>query len=503
MTRTTISTVSGRFNGQIRNAARCWLGIRYGRVPSRWQQPEAQAPHRFARDCSFYRRPALQHSSAMGAQIPGGFHDGVEDALTLNVFAPLETVRRCPVMVWIHGGGFAVGSASQSWYDGSTLAREHNVLVVTINYRVGVLGFLRLNDITDGRIPATGNEGLLDQIAALEWIQRHIDAFGGDPDNVTIFGESAGAMSISSLMTMPAAEGLAHKAIMQSGNMHAAHSIDNANRVASEFLKALPASVRTNPIKASKEALTDAAATLHGRLMFDERLTIMPTRPVVDGESLPMLPIQAMRDGHAAKIPVIIGYNKDEWRYFAQVDRAMKRLDDAGLRQRLAYHFRPNEVERLLELYAYDPTLERAGFLTYSRIHSDASFIASSKAAIEALASRQPVYAYRFDRPAPGLGGLLGACHVTEIPYVFGTLDQLGHGVLFENSDVSRGLSRDMRQWWCNFARSGEPDFARWPAWQDHPGEWLIDAEQVYANHSHNDIDSFWATISDERRMQV
>ncbi|MEL7298384.1 MAG: carboxylesterase/lipase family protein [Pseudomonadota bacterium] len=506
MTDTHLTIVQGRIAGQIRNGCRSWLGLPYAGDCSgeqRWQPP-AGAPHwRFTRSAGTFGQPCVQHGSAMGAQIPGGFGLGSENCLSLNVYAPLRTTTPKPVMVWIHGGGFAVGASSQTWYDGARLAREHDVVVVTINYRVGVLGFLRLCDVTDGRVVATGNEGLLDQIAALRWVQRNIAEFGGDADNVTIFGESAGGMSVASLMTMPDAKGLFHKAIIQSGRGHAAHPIDDANRVGEAFLALLPDDARRNPASASAKSLVDAAAMLHGRMMFDKRLTIMPTRPVVDGTHLPELPITAMRNGNGHEVPLLIGYNKNEWRYFAQVDRAMRRLSHDQMMDRLRYHFRDGQIDTLLQAYAYEPDKERETFRVYSAIFGGAAFVASTRQIIAAHIERQPVYAYRFDRPAPGMGGLLGACHVTEIPFVFGTLDQMGRGVLFEDSPASWRLSQQVRHWWTQFAHTGEPALGQWPTFNDEPGEWRINDTTQFVPAEDTPREQFWRTVSDKQLVNI
>lgn len=506
MNETTVETRAGRVRGYLRNKCRSWLGIPYAAIPDgkrRWQPPEPATPWSGIRDAGRYGTPAVQHSSAMGAQIRGGFGDGSEDCLSLNVFAPLAQSELRPVMVWIHGGGFAVGSASQAWYDGETLARENNVLVVTINYRVGVLGFLRLCDVTDGAIASTGNEGLLDQIEALQWVQQNISGFGGDPNNVTVFGESAGAMAIATLCTMPLAAGLIHKAIMQSGSAHAVHDVHQANRVAELFISALPKHSQKDPLTADVPALATAAATLHGRMMFDERLTIMPTRPVVDGTLVPSLPIDAMRHGKAAQIPMIIGWNRDEWRYYVQVDRAMKRLDQDKLIERLCYHFSEDEAAQILMAYDYQPDKSNDAFRVYSEFHGDAAFIVSSRQATAALSAHQPVFQYRYDVTAPGLGGLLGACHVTEIPLVFGTLDAPGHGVLFTNDLENQQTSQAMRQWWASFAETGSPKNGAWANYADQPGQFRINHQPTYAPNTDSKPQQFWATVSDERLMKV
>ncbi|MFK8054058.1 MAG: carboxylesterase/lipase family protein [Woeseiaceae bacterium] len=503
---TQINTTLGRVRGYLADGARVWQGVPYATPPLgelRWQPPQPHSPWKGLREAHRYGPPAVQHLSPMGAQIAGGFGVGDEDCLTLNIFSPEHATTKRPVMVWIHGGGFSVGASSQAWYDGTRLARENNTVIVSINYRLGALGFLRLTDVTGGQIPATGNEGLMDQIAALQWIRDNIAQFGGDRENITLFGESAGGMAIASLLTIPAAAGLFDKAVIQSGSAHGVHSLETANRVADQFLKLLPEDARNNPYEADPTSLAEATATINGRMMLDERLSIMPMRPVVDGAFQPDVPAVAMRNGNASKIPVVIGYNKDEWRYFAQVDRAMKRLDHAALHERLTYHFTDAEIDRLLTAYDYRKGQAGETFRVYSAFHGDAAFCISSERAVNALAAHQPVYKYRFDVPAPGLGGLMGACHVTEIPYVFGTLDAIGMNVLFQTGDLAESVSKDVRQWWTQFAATGQPDRARWSSYADHPGKWAIHEQSAYLPAKETLRDHFWSSISDDKLTTI
>ena len=299
-------------------------------------------------------------------------------------------------------------------------------------------------------------------------------------------------------MTLPAAAGSFQRAIIQSGSAHGAHGLDRANKVAELFLRQLPRGVRDDPARADATALANASLMLHGRMMFDEGLSVMPTRPVVDGDVLPVLPMDAFRAGSVPAIPVMIGCTRDEWRYFLLVDRGLAKLDHAGLMRRLAYSFDGDEIEALLEAYDYehehgDPAL------TLCAITGDAVFGASSRMAALALAQHQPVYRYRFDHPAPGLGGRLGAPHVSEIPHVFGTLDAPGTGVLFEDTPASRRLSRTMRWTWTAFARDGTPDIHTWPPLDGTPGFYRWGLPHAYEAEPEGPGETFWHKIDDAR----
>src|SRR5579863_10236654 len=232
--RATASTCYGRLEGDEQDGLIVFKGVPFAAAPvgvRRWLPPERQAPWTGVRDARRFGAVAPQNpvtNQALAAMKIEQAHS--EDCLNLNLWTPgLDGARR-PVMVWIHGGGFTIGAGSQEIYNGAVLAKRGDSVIVTINYRLGPLGFLRLNDVTQGRIPSSGNEGLLDQIAALQWVRDNIAEFGGDPDNVTIFGESAGGMSVGAILAMPSARGLFHKAIPQSGACHTGATADRATR---------------------------------------------------------------------------------------------------------------------------------------------------------------------------------------------------------------------------------------------------------------------------------
>jgi para-nitrobenzyl esterase len=221
--KTVVKTLCGKVMGEYKDGLYIYKGIPYAAPPvgeHRWLPPGASEPWEGILRTQNYKPTSPQNWSPLNDLIPdfGIKESQDEDCLYLNIWSPgLDDARR-PVLFWIHGGAFNVGSGSQSPYDASKLAIKGDVIVITFNYRLGVFGFLRLKEITGGKIPSTGNEGLLDQIAALEWVRKNISAFGGDPDNVTVFGESAGGMSIECLLTMPQGRRLFHKAIIQSSS---------------------------------------------------------------------------------------------------------------------------------------------------------------------------------------------------------------------------------------------------------------------------------------------
>ncbi|MGH7317841.1 MAG: carboxylesterase/lipase family protein, partial [Candidatus Rokuibacteriota bacterium] len=234
-----VETRRGRVRGVTESGLAVFRGLPFARPPvgaRRFQPPEPPAPWSGVRDAARFGTSAAQNGALVGPLMSLGIGRTGEDCLYLNVWTPRPDRARRPVLVWIHGGAFILGSGSQLLYDGSRLARRGDVVVVTVNYRLGALGFLGVQDRFGRRLPATGNEGLLDQIAALEWVRDEIAAFGGDPDNVTIFGESAGAMSCATLLGMPRARGLFHRAILQSGAANYVWPRDTAARLADQVL---------------------------------------------------------------------------------------------------------------------------------------------------------------------------------------------------------------------------------------------------------------------------
>src|SRR6202790_2539828 len=239
----TVSIHQGKLEGDEQNGLFVFKGIPFAAPPvgeRRWRAPEKPASWTGVRDARRFGPVAHQNRvqlSALSAMVIDG--EQSEDCLTLNVWTPALDGKRRPVMVWIHGGGFTIGASSQGLYDGAVLARRGAVVIVTVNYRLGPLGYIRLADVTGGKIPASGNEGMLDQVAALEWVRDNIAEFGGDPGNVTIFGESAGGMSVGTLLAMPSARGLFRRAIAESGAGHHVISSETALNITRYLAKKL------------------------------------------------------------------------------------------------------------------------------------------------------------------------------------------------------------------------------------------------------------------------
>jgi para-nitrobenzyl esterase len=360
-----------------------------------------------------------------------------------------------------------MGSGSQPFYDGRILSVRGNVVVVTINYRLGVLGFLNLDTVTGGRIPSTGNEGLLDQIAALRWVRDNIATFGGDPKNVTVFGESAGGMSIGCLLAMPAARGLFHKAILESGVTVPANDADMT--IGERLLDILGISASDVDALISLPVDRLLAADLDLRIKMagpGEPLRITVTAPWVDGKILPLPPVEATQVGSAAPLPLIIGTNLDEWKLFSMMDPNGLKIDESMMVDRLKFFIPPQHVEKIIKAYRKardsrgDSTIP---FELVSAVLSDFVFRIPALQMTEGHQRRGiPVYNYLFTWKSPALDGMLGACHALELGFVFGTYDDQFCG---RGPDADR-LSKRMQDAWLAFARTGDPtcpSLGEWP----------------------------------------
>jgi para-nitrobenzyl esterase len=398
-----------------------------------------------------------------------------EDCLTLNVWTPAAgDGRRRPVLVWIHGGGFVFGSGSQAPYDGTGLSALGDVVVVTLNYRLGALGFLALPALAEEAGGVCGNFGLLDQIAALEWVRDHAPAFGGDPDQVTIFGESAGGMSVGTLLGTPTARGLFWRAIAQSGAAHNVSTPEQGERVAYALMKELGLSLtdldalRALPVST---ILTAQQQVIGGLLASGGGL---PFQPVVDGRVLPRQPLEAIAEGEGSGVSLLVGTNRDEWKLFALGDAKLRSLDETRLLRRLERLLPGRDAEgrpyarRALEVYqrVRGAGQEASPIALWNAIEGDRVFrIPSVRLADAQSAHSADVYSYLFTWESPVLGGALGACHGLDVPFVFGTamLPAL-RAFVGEGPEVAELCAR-MQGAWIAFARSGNPSHASLPDW--------------------------------------
>jgi para-nitrobenzyl esterase len=479
----------GRLRGVRLNGVFAFKGVRYGAPPvgeQRFMPPGAPTAWNGTQDALNFGPMAIQlpaypspedlpSSGSFWSYLIGPQPEEGEDCLWLNVWSPaLRDGLGRPVMVWFHGGAFLRGAASWEVYDGENLARDQDVVVVTVNHRLNAFGFSDLSQF-DPRYKGSGNAGMLDLLAALEWVRNHAEEFGGDPQNVTIFGESGGAGKVATLMAMPAAKGLFHKAIMQSnagGGSTAEYAADTA--------MALLRELDIEPICVGRIAAVPAAALRQAALkvFFDAAKDgkVWPLnvwRPVVDGIVVPMDPDLALGDGAAGNIPLLIGSNEFELTTLAFYlgmanDEIGKHLDMswAGMCERLRTFsgYDEENVNSLVELFRSDHEGEMPYDLMF-RIGTDLQMRYPTINVVEKRIEHATAatYMYRLDWRMTGPGEIWRTPHGLDVPFVFANATRFPD--LFEPSDKLRQLSNAMSSAWCSFARSGVPAAPHMPGW--------------------------------------
>jgi para-nitrobenzyl esterase len=453
-----VSTPSGSLRGLALEGADAYLGIRYGEPPARFQAPVAATPWTGERDATAFGPSAPQPvGGPFSGLVPGmGVGEQSEDCLSLNVWSP-HGAEGLPVMVWLHGGAFTIGGSSLPTYDGRLLATEQRVIVVSPNYRLGALGWL------SGLDGVTPNCGLLDQLLALEWVRDHITAFGGDPGNVTVFGESAGAGSVIHLLASPRAEGLVHKAIAQSPGAGQTLTRHSAGLVSAALVEALDGrDLRAVPVV----ELLEAQQLVADRLVMT--VGVMAFHPAVDGSTIPQAPLA---DGPLLDVPLLAGTTSEEMRLFA--DPVFSTFDLGTL---------AGVMEPLLSAEAHRPLgveAVTAAIGPYAEVHHDSREIFAALATDQVMRlpltdlldqHRGPAYTYDFTWRA---SGDVGACHAVDLPFTFGTLDREGWGEWVGDPDDAEGLSRSVREAWATFARTGDPAAKGLPAWPAYDAQRL------------------------------
>ncbi len=454
-----VTTTTGKVQGQTTNDVTTFQGIPYAKSPTgprRFKAPEKPEPWHDVRDATTfgptppkppYREPIA--SILRETEVPG------DDWLSVNVWTRDPSVgANLPVMVWIHGGAFVNGNSTIPAYDGHAFARD-GVVLVSLNYRLGVDGFAFLPD-------APPNRGLLDQVAALEWVRDNISAFGGDPANVTIFGESAGAMSVTTLLTMPSAQGLFTKAITQSGAIQAAADPADAELVTKALGEALGcepnaanlAGFEIDALIAAQAAVTVSLQMNPDPAQFGGTIvaSAMAFIPVVDGDVIPVHPLAAIAAGAGAGIPLLTGTNADENRLFLVPTGIAGMVDDealAGMTQRMGM---PSAV---VELYRRNRPDDTAGDVLCA-LMTDAFFRRGALAVAEARGGTQ-TWLYEF--AWPGATHDMRACHALEIGFVFDNLAVPGAAALLSDNPP-QALADAMHAAWIAFAHDGTPGWS-------------------------------------------
>ncbi|MFD1939873.1 carboxylesterase/lipase family protein [Nonomuraea mangrovi] len=439
----TAATTTGGIRGVLDDGVAAFKGIPYAKSPFgalRMAAPVPMDPWDGIRDATRFGPRPPQPAILLGAPAWSPA-DGL-DCLTVNVWSPDPGGSGLPVMVWIYGGAYITGSADLPEYDGARLARE-GVVVVTFNHRIGMEGFGQVEG-------APANRGLLDQLAALRWVQENASAFGGDPANVTVFGESAGAGSIACLLAMPAAAGLFGRAIAQSVP-GVFFSPGVASGITASIVDRLGGA---SPYDSGPEELVAAAGAVMAEEGRDDpdrwgpmAFSRMPFAPVVDGEVLSDIPWRAA-GGAGRDIELVVGFTRDEYRLFHALGEGMTG-DLAAAMETLA----PAGADAAYRAAHPDATTEELFVLLMS------DWLFRMPTALLADAHPGPTYAYELTWAPTALG----ACHGLDVPLAFGTLDTPLAGMLMGGSAEAEGLSRQFRTAWTRFAATGDPG---WPVYE-------------------------------------
>jgi len=464
----------GRIKGSRVGDVLAFKGIPYALPPvgaRRFRPPEAVPPWTGVLNATAFGSIAPQWPTPLEELHGTTKLPQSEDCLTLNAWTPACDAARRPVLVWIHGGSFLTGCGQASIYDGTSFAAHEDVVLVTLNYRLNAFGFLHLAGLIEQEDDST-NQGLLDQVQALVWVRDNIQALGGDPDNVTVAGESAGAMSVGTLLGMPRAVGLFQRAILQSGAC--ANSLTAAQ--ASEFTVALLASAGLQAdeaglarLRAMKpdEILTHTGAVLQQRARSRSSADLgFDLGPVVDGVVVPQPPLAAVTSGLSRDVPLMIGTTADELEVLQIELPSFYAFDQLELRRRFAHVFGARHEE------AWQAYLSAtgAGRNPWTLVDCDRFFWWPAMQLAEAQhQAGGAAWLYLFKYPARGFGGRCGAFHLFEVPFVFNTLEQgIAVPALAGASPTDHALARVMQHTWATFARTGNPNHASLPVWEPY-----------------------------------
>lgn len=479
-----INTTNGRVQGLVNNGVHTFKGIRYGAPPVgslRWMPPQKPEPWKTILDCSSYGAPAVQIAGGTIAAPVSDFGMGMgrvfttpsdlkiqnEDCLFLNVWTPDTDTKKRPVMVWIHGGGFAFGSSSQPIYEGEDLARKQDVVVVSMNHRLNLFGYMHLGDVMGDAYQSSGTVGMQDLVLSLEWIRDNIASFGGDPGNVMIMGQSGGGAKVSILLSMPSAKGLFHKASIQSGPGLRVGRKENAARTTKALLDELK--IAPGDIKSLQAVpaptLIQAAAAVAAR---NPSAGVGPGsggtggfNPILDAVAITRDPFDPDAPEISADIPILIGSVKDEWTIFTAAEPWFGRMTEADLDQRLKFLGPRGQslVAAFRKIHPdYSPT-----YLLISTVSAPVFSGSITLAERKAAQKRAPVYMWYMTWETPVLNGAFKTPHTMEIPFMMYSYNRVRQFVGPGTGPDRMGLQ--FSDAWAAFARTGKPDAPSIPHW--------------------------------------
>jgi para-nitrobenzyl esterase len=467
-------TNSGKVRGVDNQGIKTFKGIPYGASTAgtnRFMPPAEPPKWTGIRDALEYGHSAPQRDPAAPPPAQGALGVAAqrlpaegEDCLVLNVWTPaLNDGRKRPVMFWCHGGGFASGSGSSPDTNGTNLARRGDVVVVTINHRLNVLGFADLSEFSTD-FAASGDVGMLDIVQALQWVRTNIAQFGGDPNTVMIFGQSGGGRKVETLLAMPSAKGLFHRATVESGAAIQVAGREIAIRNAEQLLAKL--GVSKSQVHELQQLPLNRIMTAYFEVVRDERgvdQTVSGFSPAVDGKILPQHPFHPSASPVSADVPMMIGCTRTEMTLFSANDPAAFRLDDAGMRSRVQ-ELMGDKAPAMIDLYRkLNPGATPSDI--YFLIASDYRYGAPTFKIAERRAAlgRGPVYLYYFTWETPVQGGRLKSPHTMEIPFVFDNVQISAR--LTGGGPEAMSLADKLSDTWITFARTGNPNNSKLPHW--------------------------------------
>jgi para-nitrobenzyl esterase len=465
----TAATSNGSVRGLASGGINVFKGIHYGGTTAgknRFMPPTRPVPWTATRDALAYGPTAPQTTGAGGAR--GGGLSENEDCLVLNVFTPaLGGGRGRPVMVWLHGGGFSTGSGSGAVLDGTSLAKTSDVVVVTINHRLNAFGFTYLGAAAGSEFALSGGAGMLDIVLALEWVRDNIDRFGGDPNLVTIFGQSGGGRKVATLMAMPSAKGLFHRAIIESGAVLRLTTKDDAVQATELLLAELGfAKGQARDLQNVPMAqLLAANAAVNAKLTLREPGQTANS-PTVDGMTIPTHPWDPAGPALSASIPLLIGYARTEETLYDRPTPEKLALDEAGLKLRAGKRI-GGDPERVIEAFrkAYPDATPWDLWILIATEHPRGTY-SRELAKRKAAQAGAPAYFYRFDWETPEGGGHMRSPHTVEIGFVFNNINVVGP--LIAKMPEAHSLAGKVSAAWATFARTGSPNtpgLPKWPAY--------------------------------------
>ncbi len=449
-----------------------WNGVKVAdRMGDRCPQPPVNMPPEMASVLSFSDLPTS------------------ENCLVLNVWTPAvaDSAKR-PVMVWLHGGGFFLGSGGDKYYEGSNLSRGQDVVVVTLNHRLNAFGYLHLGSEAGPEYADSNLAGMLDIVAALKWIKANIAQFGGDPNNVTIFGQSGGGSKVSTLLAMPAAKGLFHKAIIESGAAVRVGTIAAATATRDKLFTEL--GLRPGDLAGLRAAPTDTL------MRAGARAGLLAYMPAVDGETLPANPFDPVGSPLSANVPIMVGSTKDEATNVVLSDPTWQTMTEADLLKRVGGMVGPQEAANAIALYRAQAPNDQPMHL-YTSVMTDLMFTSSSITLAERKYAQRaaPVYMYKIDWNSPVLGGKLRSPHAVELPFIFDNVD-VSAGLVGAGSGQD-AMAHLMRATFAAFARTGNPSIPGAPAWPAYTPQtretFIYDVHPTVVADPNSQLRKYWA----------